>query len=295
MEIDQLKYFLAVAKYKHFTMAAEEICISQSYLSKQIKALEQELGVKLFDRNTRNIYLTAFGEEFVLFSKKVIHEYDEMNLKLRVHIGLEKHKIIIGAVPVMNQYGIASLIAFYQKKFPLIHIELLQKKTKELIGLLDKGEIDVAFYLTDAKTETGFDTYPVIHDEIVLVTDVKHPLAARRSISFSELSEENFIFFDAGSGMHEISIASCLQAGFTPKIIHNCTQVDTMLDLVSEGLGVALLMERSVRYFHNPRAKIVHFEKPIIASMVLAIPANRKIPKDIIDFRDFSLEWLKKN
>ena len=295
MEIGQLKYFLAIVKYNHFTMAAEELCISQSSLSKQIKALEQELGIKLFERNTRNIYLTAFGEEFVLFSKKVIHEYDEMNLKLKANIGVKKHKIIIGAVPVMNQYGIASLIAFYQKKFPLIHIELLQKKTKELISLLDKGEIDVAFYLTDAKTETGFDIYPVIHDEIVLVTDIKHPLAGRKSISFSELSEENFIFFDAGSGMHEISIASCLQAGFTPKIIHNCTQVDTILDLVSEGLGVALLLDRSVKYFNNPRAKIVHFEKPIIASMVLAIPANRKIPKDIIDFREFSLEWLKKN
>ena len=293
MEIHQIKYFLAVAEHKHFTVAAEELCISQSSLSKQIKALEEELGIQLFHRNTRNINLTTFGEEFVRFSKKIIQEYDEMNLKLKEHIGLEKQKIVIGAVPVMNQYGIASLIASFQKNFPLVHIELVQKKTKELISLLNKGEIDVAFFLTDSITDIGFDVYPVIYDELVLVTDINHPLAKNKSVSFSEISDENFIFFDSASGMHEISIDSCKQAGFTPNILYNCTQIDTMLELVSEGLGVALLMEKAVTYFNNPGIKMVHFDNTIIGTLVLALPNKKKVTPKISDFKQFSLQWLK--
>lgn len=289
MEINQIKYFLSLAKFKHFTLAAEELCISQSSLSKQIKTLEQELGVTLFHRNTRNIKLTAFGEEFIKFSEKVIQEYNDMNLKLKEHLGNEQHKIIIGAVPVMNQYGITGLIASFQKNFPLIHIEFVQKKTKELISLLENGEIDLAFFLTDSIKKIDFQVYPVIYDELVLVTDENHPLVNRKSISFSEISEEKFVFFDAASGMHEISIDSCKQAGFTPNILYNCNQVDTMLELVSEGLGVALLMEKIISYFNNPRIKTVHFENPVIGMMVMAVAPKKKITKNVNEF----LKWCQ--
>lgn len=294
MEFDKLKCFLAVVKYKHFTLAAEEMCISQSSLSKQIKALEYELGTKLFCRNTRNISLTPFGEEFVEFSSRVIQEYNQMNIKLREHIGLEKQSLKIGAVPVMNQHGITSMIASFEKSFSNIHIEIVQRKTKELINLLEAGEIDIAFFVTDSKTDLNFHTYPVMYDELALIVDVKHPLANRDIITFSEIAGESFIFFDSASGMHDITMDLCKQAGFTPKILHQCTQIDTILELVSEGIGVSLLMDKVVSYFNNPRIKIIHFEKSVIGTTVLAIPKNKKLSRSVEAFRRFTVE-LKGN
>lgn len=293
MEIIQLKYFLTLLKYKHFTLAAEELCISQSSLSKHIKALENELGIQLIDRSTRNLKLTAFGEEFVLFCKKVLEDYSQMNLKLKEHITQEKHHLKIGAVPVMNQHGITTLIAAFQKNFPLIHVEIIQRKTKELIALLKNGELDVAFFVTDSVTTFDFDTYPIMYDELVLITHQNHPLAAHKDISFSEISNENFVFFDPASGIHEISVASCKQAGFTPNIVHECTQIDTMLELVAEGLGVSLLMEKTVSYFNNPRIKILQFKNPVIGSTVLAVPKNKKLCQSVSTFKNFSIEWVK--
>jgi LysR family transcriptional activator of glutamate synthase operon len=295
MEIVQLKYFLTLVKYRHFSLAAEELCISQSSLSKHIKSLENELGTQLLDRSTRNMPLTPFGEEFVIFCRKVIEDYVDMNSKLKKHLETQKQHIRIGAVPVMNQHGITALIASFQKSFPLVHVEIIQKKTKELISLLNNAEIDVAFFVTDSMTDSSFDTYPIIYDELILVTHKNHDLAKHKLISFPNISNENFIFFDFASGIHDISIESCKQAGFDPNIIHECTQIDTILELVSEGIGVSLLMEKIVSYFNNPRIKILQFENPIIATTVLAIPANKKLSQSVLDFKKFSLQWVNKN
>lgn len=295
MDIDQLRYFMTVVKYSHFTLAAEELCISQSSLSKHIKALETELGTQLIDRTTRNFKVTNFGEEFIEFCNKVLVEYSEINKKLKNHLESEKQHIIIGAVPVMNQHGITALIASFQKNFPSIHIEIIQKKTKELVSLLKNGELDVAFFVTPSSTDSSFDAYPVIHDKLVLVTHKNHPLANNKSISFSEISHEDFIFFDFASGIHEISIEACEQAGFTPTILHECTQIDTILELVSEGIGVSLLMDKVVSYFHNPRIKILHFDTPIIGTTVLAVPNNRRMSQSVIAFKKFTIAWVKDN
>jgi LysR family transcriptional activator of glutamate synthase operon len=295
MEITHLKYFLTLAKYKHFTQAADELCISQSSLSKHIKALENELGTQLIDRSTRNLRLTAFGEEFYQFCSKVLEDYSEMNLKLKEHLAQEKQYIKIGAVPVMNQHGITTLIAAFQKNFPNMHVEIIQRKTKELITLLKNGELDVAFFVSDSVTTYDFDTYPIMYDELVLITNKRHPLTAHKYLTFSQISNEDFVFFDPASGIHEISVASCRQAGFEPNIVHVCTQIDTMLELVAEGLGVSLLMEKTVSYFNNPRIRILHFKNPIMGSTVLAVPKSKKHSLSVSTFKNFTIDWINSN
>jgi DNA-binding transcriptional LysR family regulator len=293
MELIQLKYFLTVVKFKHFTQAADELCISQSSLSKHIKALENELGIQLLDRSTRNFNLTAFGEEFVLFCNKVLEDYNQLNSMLKAYLAQEKQHIKIGAVPVMNQYGITTIIAAFQKNFPNILVEIIQRKTKELISLLKKGELDIAFFVTDSVTTFDFDINPIMYDELVLITRKDHPLASQNSLTFSDISNESFVFFDPASGIHDISIESCKQAGFSPNIVHECTQIDTMLELVAEGLGISLLMEKTVSYFNNPRVKILHFENPIFGSTVLATPKNRRLSSSVLTFKNFTIDWVK--
>lgn len=295
MDFNQLKYYLTLEKHKHFTLAADELCISQSSLSKQIKSLEQELGVELLQRTTRNIQLTSFGEEFVVFSQKALQVYQEMHTKLEKQIGQAQQQIRIGAVPVMNQHGITALIAAFQKKHPYIHIDIVQKKTKELIYLLKSGEIDVAFIITDSVNKTGFKTYPIMVDELVLATALQHPLAQCQTVSFADIANEQFVFFDSASGMHEATIAACKQAGFIPNIIYECTQIDTVIELVSAGIGVAFLMDKIAGYYNNPKIRILHFETSIMGTTVLAIRPKEKLSASMAAFRGFALEWAKQS
>lgn len=293
MDINQLKYFLEVAKYNHFTIAADELCLSQSSLSKQIKSLEEELGIKLFNRSTRNMCLTPFGKEFLEFSKKVLKECDGIDSKINEYKALENGRIRIGAVSNMNQYGITSLIASFQKNFSNVPIEIKQKKTKELFNLFKSGEIDVAFFTSGSMPDSSFDTYPIMQDELVLITDINSRFSDKEKASFSEISSENFIYFEAQSGMYEIFTKACHKAGFTPNIVHKCSQADTIIELVAEGIGVSLLTNKVVNYYNNPRIKIIHFKNPIIVTTYLMIPYGKKLSESIVSFLKFSLKWIE--
>jgi LysR family transcriptional activator of glutamate synthase operon len=292
MDINQLKYFLEIVKHNHFTIAADELCMSQSSLSKHIKSLEEELGIKLLDRGKRNIGLTPFGKEFVEFSKKVLLEYNDINSKAKKYKALENGELRIGAVSNMNQYGITSLIASFQKCFSNIQIEIKQRKTKELINLFKLGEIDVAFFTSDSIIDASFDTYPVIQDELVLITDYGSKFANSDKISLSEISSENFIYFESTSGMYDIFTEACNKEGFVPNIVHKCAQADTIIELVAEGIGVSLLTNKVVNYFNNPNIKIIHFKNPIIVTTYIAVSHGKKLSESVASFLKFSLKWI---
>lgn len=292
MEIKQLKYFLTLVKHNHFTIAADELCLSQSSLSKHIKALEEELGIKLIDRSTRNICITPFGREFIEFSKKVLYEYEGINSKIKNYKTLENEKIRIGAVSNMNQYGITSMIASFQKCYPSIQIEIKQMKTKELINHIKSGEIDVAFFTVDLITDTNLDAYPIIQDQLVVITDINSKFDKFNKITFTDISSEKFIFFESTSGMYEICIEACRKAGFTPNIVHKCPQVDTIIELVAEGIGISLLTNKVVNYYNNPRIKVIELEEPIIVKTYLTIPKGKKVSTSVSSFLKFSLKWI---
>lgn len=292
MEINQLKYFLAVIKYNHFTNAADELCLSQSSLSKQIKSLEEEFGVKLFDRSTRSICLTPFGKEFARFSSRILKEYNEINIKIKEYKALEGGSLRIGALSNMNQYGITSLIALFQKSYPNIRIEIKQKKAKELLNLFKEKEIDVAFFTSNSVIDDEFNVYPIVEDKLILITDINSRFSKNEKITFSEIYSEKYIFFESTFEMYELCINACNKAGFNPNIIHKCSQVDTIIELVAEGIGVSLLTNKAVNYYNNPRIKIINFKNPIILTTYLTIPQVKKYSESITSFVKFSLKWI---
>ncbi|MDD7795403.1 LysR family transcriptional regulator [Clostridium sp. 'White wine YQ'] len=290
MEIEQLKYFLAVVKYKNFSTAAQELCISQSSLSKRLKALEDELGTELINRATKTVTLT--GEELVNFSEEVIARYDDLKLKIKKHSNLEEGHINLGMSQIVNCQGLIGLIASFQKEHPGIKINLVEKKTKDLIKLLRDNKIDAAFILTNLDEDTGLKIQPLINDEYVLVTDMKHPLAKNKFIDLSEIANEKFILLDPSTGMHDTPVGACKKAGFTPSILYESDQIDTILDLVSEGLGVSLLMHDSVNYYGHLGVKIVKLNEPISGITALALPRNKNLNNSISAFQKYILSSL---
>jgi len=293
MDIEQLKYFLAVVKYKNFSIAAHEICISQSSLSKRLKALEDELGTELINRSTKTVTLS--GEELIKFSNDVISKFDDMKLKIRKYSNLEEGHIILGMSQIVNCQGLIGLVTTFQKQHPGIKISLVEKKTKDLIKLLRDNKIDAAFILTSSTEDTGLKVYPLIKDEYVLVTDIKHPLAKNKCIDLSKASNEKFILLDHSSGMHDTPVEACKKVGFMPSILYESDQIDTILDLVSEGLGVSLLMNNSVNYYGHLGVKIVRLNESILGITALAVPRNKNLNTCVSAFQKYVLSCLESN
>ena len=133
MEMHQLHYVIAVAKHKHFTRAAEEINVGQSGLSQQIAKLENELGVKLFDRTSRTVLPTPAGAEFIQFAQEILSQSEIAKLHMDAHAGLLKGTLSIGTITYLTHIDFGSMIASFHAKYPGLFLNIRQAGSVKLI------------------------------------------------------------------------------------------------------------------------------------------------------------------
>lgn len=276
MDIYQIEYVLAVAKYQHFTRAADEICVSQSALSHQINKLEEELGVQLFKRTTRAVSLTPAGREFVANVTEIMVHINKTKCAMRQHALAERGEIIIGGIPTIGLLGFAADIASFQNMHPNLQVSIQEDFSSGLLDMLHNAAIDVALMTPPANNEQNTDLtfYPLIVDEIVLVTHPEHPLATRKSIELHEAKAENYIFMKPNNGLREITMDACHNAGFEPNIVYQSGQVETVLALVASGLGITLITSRIADFLKNLPYKIVRLQHAPKRVTALAVPQH---------------------
>ena len=294
MNFEQLKYVMAIVKHQHLTNASYEVSISQSSLSKYLKKMEKELGgVQLFDRTTRNVKLTAAGQEFSKYASRIIAEYENMMSAMKEFTAIKHGSLSVGTIPVYSSRGLISLFTSFQKKYPGIQLEVKEKLTNELIDLLKKSELDVAIIAlpVDMNPLNTFTTYPMIEDEVVLITHKSHPFAKRRSVNLSEAANENFIFINHASTLYQICIDACKEAGFAPKITYESSQIDIIAGLVEEGLGVLIITLREAKFSVQSNIAIVRLETTIKHTTALAIRSRLNHSNAMRAFLEHSKQW----
>lgn len=293
MELYQLEYVIAVAKYQSFTRAAEEINTSQSALSQQISKLEHELSINLFVRTTRSVQLTPAGAEFVGYAKRIMAEVTEARKCIDEYVTIEKGHLLMGIIPVIGYYPLPShLLASFQKDHPGVQLSLLEEQDHELLRLLHAAKIDAAI-IQNSYSDPRFTFHPILNDQMVLVISDRHPLAARKAVHLSDLRDEKFIVTPPTSRHHQDFYNACLAAGFEPNIKLTCSAVRTMMGLVLEDLGVTVLSSYVARKDWQPGLSILSITPMINRQVVLAVPKNGDLSPSVKLFVKFTAHWLK--
>ncbi len=289
MTLDQLKYFLAIYNLKSFSKASEELCISQSSISKQIKSLENELNITLFKRTTRSLIITPQAEKFKSFAEETLTNYDIFINSLNS----DKEKISIATIPVILQYGIASLISEFKKNYPNIEVEINELEHLNIIDSIEKFESSLAFIRTENISLNSLNIHNLLEDELVLVTSKNHPLAKKKYVNLKEFKNDNFILLGKSSGVYNSCIKAFKEANFTPNIIYCNSRIESIIGLVSQNLGVTLVMGKIISYFNNPNLNIILLKNPIKSSLGIVSLKNKKLSKNEILFKNFSIKWFK--
>jgi Transcriptional regulator len=291
MTIEQLQCFLAIEKFLNFSVAADDLCTSQSSLSKHIKALESELGVSLFKRNTRNISLTLAGMDFSIHAKKIVEEYNNMIKSVRKYSTQKTHSISFTSIPVMNQYGITDMITEYKKNHPEVNMYIIEKDTDYVVKSLESQSTDFVIMRDNFVPDGNYKIFPLIDDELVLVVGDSHPFADRECISLAEASNENFIFLGTDTYLYNSCVEECCKAGFTPITLRSIMRVETIRNFVAQGLGVSLMMERIAEYLADPGIRIVRLkEKP--SSVLSIVCRNGPLPSISSDFIKYAVDYF---
>jgi LysR family transcriptional regulator, transcription activator of glutamate synthase operon len=291
MEIHQLQYIVEVAKHRHFTHAAEEICVAQSSLSQQITKLEEELGIKLFERTTRFVNPTPAGLEFISYAKKILAEIELSKQCMQAHVGLTKGTLHIGAITTLENIGFVSLITSFHNLFPGLYLDIALNGSYHLAEMLRTSEIDTAL-LTPPELDDDADIvyYPLGDDEFVLATASSSPLATKKVVDLSELSKENFIFPSPDQSIHKIYLKACRDAGFTPTIVCQSSHSETSLALVSDGMGIGFFPLGMLLANTSTKVSIIRLAKPIKKHVAMALLKRSHYTPAVAAFRDYVLK-----
>jgi len=285
MELKQVECVLAVVEAGSFSAAAEELYISQSSLSKLIIALEKELGVRLFDRTHRQIALTPAGQAFLPHARSLAIAYRGLLADMGAHQATPALTIV--AIPVIAQYGIPSYVAQFRSAHPDIALTLEEREASAILPALYSHQFDMAFVRDNYLDATQFLVKQIAADRMVAVVSTRHRYATRASLALEELADENHIMFDKGTVVHELAVEACRAAGFEPRIFYASLRVESVLGLVASNSGVALMMEKVVKYHQNPDVVAIPLHEAIASNIVLVAPKGRKLAWPARLFFDF--------
>jgi DNA-binding transcriptional LysR family regulator len=240
MEWQQLEYFQTVAKLQHFTRAAELLSISQPTLSRSIANLEAELGVPLFDRQGRNVWLNRYGIRFAKRVERVLKEMEEGREELARLIDPDCGTIALSFLKSLGVSTVPNLLSEFLKMWPNIGFQLYQQSTRDMLDQLERGEVD--FVLSSMTEDRNTIEWSCVwQEEIFAYVPIGHRLAHRQEINLSELVGEPFIVLKKGYGTRTITDQLFEQVNAAPNIMFEGEEVVTLVGFVAAGLGVSLL------------------------------------------------------
>jgi DNA-binding transcriptional LysR family regulator len=260
MELRHLRYFKAVAESLSFSRAAKALDIAQPPLSQQIKALEAELNVKLFDRTTHPIQLTVAGQTFLQEARAILEQVDRATRTTqqvdRGYVG----KLTLGIHNSFANSHLPNLVAQFHQHFPDVRLEFREVTVRQELELLQNHQLDVVFHrsATVDRNGTNFNYLPLLEEDFVLVLPENHPLAARSNVPLTALQGESLILPDLDVlPFYQQVIEACLRCGFEPQLDVKIRSggLVTLLSLVASGMGLSV-MPAHTQILH--REGIVH-------------------------------------
>lgn len=277
MEINYLKEFVVLAQTGNFMEAADILYSSQSTLSKHIKSMESELGVPLFDRTTRKVALSKYGQLLLPYASKIIEIRDQYTASLRSSLETEHEVLNLGSIYGLAQYHITDVLVSFKKSRPQSTLNVLQSSTQELTDMLRQRKCELAF-IRDIENEDD-EFVKVLHntDTIVAVLPITHPLAKEKTIPLRMLAHENFLLEVPDTMPYRLSIKACELSGFEPKVVITDVDREYLIDLVSQGMGVSLVLKQILLHFSNPKVAIVDVTPNVNTKIYLCYPKGAKL------------------
>lgn len=261
MQLQQLVYFLAVARTRHFTRAAELAHVAQPSLSKQIHNLERELGSELFHRARGNVSLTPAGEVLVPFAKRILADVETARLQVNELAELRQGRLRLGATPSLCTGLLADALAGFRARYPGIELVIDESGSRDLVRQVADGAIDLAVITSPLhRGDPTLDSVPILREQLTVA--VPRSLEPDLdSFRIEDLRERPLVMFREGYDLRTMTLAACQRAGFQPRFAIEGGEMDAVLSFVEAGLGIAVVP--SMVLAGRPQLRGVPFVPPV--------------------------------
>lgn len=279
MTITQLHYVLAVAEYKNFTKAAEKIFVTQPTLSMQVQKLEEELGVKIFDRSKKPISLTQVGESIVHQAKNIVNESNRIQDIVDQQKGFVGGEFKLGIIPTIMPTLLPMFLRNFINKYPKVNLKIEEMTTQAMIAALRDGHLDAAIAATPLEEEDLIEK-PLYYEPFVGFVPLSHPLNKKSKLSPKDLDPDELLLLEDGHCFKDNILNICKSNKLLQKDKFNLESgsFETLIKLSNEGLGMTLLPylhtldlsekhQENLRYFEEPsparEVSLIHYKSEL--------------------------------
>ena len=295
MTLNQIMYFLAIVEQKSFSHAAEKMFISQSSLSKQIKAIENELGVILFSRDNYQIELTDAGKAFLAFATQFSKEYSDMLYVLAPFSNIHKaaFTVQVGTIPVLCYSSLINHLINLESRHQNIHIDFVEREQTELLKMLDRNQIDFIIVRIDYLSPDEYDSIPLAIEELGVVCSAKSHWASKKRVNLRDLENEAFILLNNTSSLYQLCIDACRRAGFIPRVNYTSSRHEALLAMVNTGLGLTLLPQSLLDMENSQKLRFIPLTDNVTSTIALVRKKEMRNNQKNNHFQNIVKEYFK--
>lgn len=261
MNIRALQYLVAVADHSHFGKAANACFVSQPTLSIQLKKLEDELGVQLFERNNKRVLITEVGRVIADRARDVLQSIKGIKETVQIIKNPYSGQVKMGIIPTLAPYLLPNIIPKLSEVYPDLTLLLVEARTAEIVAQLKKGELDViilALPIEDKQLTTVF----LFDEEFLFAVPKDHPYADHPSISLADLSGQTLLLLEEGHCLRGQALVLCQQNNATEEMGFRATSLETLRHMVAAGSATTLIPKLAVRN-DNSTIRYIPFKEPI--------------------------------
>jgi DNA-binding transcriptional LysR family regulator len=293
MELRHIRSFLSIAETLHFGRTAELIHISQPALSLQIRALEEEVGVRLFERNRRKTRLTAAGSAFRDDAAAALSQLGQAIRRARLAASGKLGLLRIGFVSTAGSEIVPNIVRQFRQLNPEVEFSLRNILTAEQVHMLETGSLDIGFLRVPIGDHSALDVVTVHREPFVLVVPSSHKLAKRKRVRLREVAGQDFVMYERtyAPGFHDLIFGILRDARIIPNVSQTAVEIPTLISLVASGMGISIM----------PASVVKHYVASVVACGILdriptaeiALAVSKQFRTEVVDnFRSFALKTL---
>jgi DNA-binding transcriptional LysR family regulator len=294
MELRQIRSFLSIAETLHFGRTAELIHLSQPALSLQIRALEEEVGVRLFERNRRKTTLTAAGFAFRDDAVRALAQLDQAIRRAKLAAKGKLGLLRIGFISTAGSEIVPNIFRHFRELNPEVEVSLRAITTADQVKMLETGSLDIGFLRLPIGGHSALDAVTVHREPFVLVVPASHKLARRKRVRLSEVSGQDFVMYERryAPGFHDLIFGILRDARIVPNISQTGAEISTLISLVDAHIGIAVLPASAVK--HSVASVIACDIVDQIPMSEIGIVVSKRVQTAVVDnFRSFALKILR--
>ncbi|MFC0529487.1 LysR family transcriptional regulator [Phytohabitans kaempferiae] len=241
VQLQQLRYFVAVADERHFTRAASDLGVAQPTLSKQIHSLERDIGAPLLDRTRGTVTLTPAGAALLPIARRILADVETARREVQELVGLRRGRVRLGATPSLSTSLVARVLPLFRADHPGIDLHVEESGSQDLVRHLTEGNLDLALVILPPHgIDPALRAEPILREDLVVASASPLPAPAG-GMPIAELRHHPLVMFRKGYDLRDATLAASHAAGFEPAFAVEGGEMDAVLSFVAAGLGVAVV------------------------------------------------------